>query len=103
MMSNRQSPAHQTQPAFGTIQDAAAYLTDAAQRSVLFLDVLRGRGNAYREHAAKAAPHVLNFRCELVVDGRTLERPVNYALVRIAAPEGVEIDPRARPFVVVDP
>ena len=33
----------------------------------------------------------------------TLERPVNYALVRVVPPTGVEIDPTRRPFVVVDP
>ena len=38
-----------------------------------------------------------------MIDGRTLERPVNYALARIIPPKGVEIDPRRRPFVVVDP
>ena len=37
------------------------------------------------------------------VDGRSLERPVNYALTRIVPSEGVDIDPLKRPFVVVDP
>jgi pimeloyl-ACP methyl ester carboxylesterase len=82
---------------------ASDYITDAAQRSVLFLDVMRQRGNAYREHAAKTAPNVLNFDCELVMDGRKLEHPVNYALVRIIPPAGVEISQTARPFVIVDP
>ena len=31
------------------------------------------------------------------------ERPVNYALVRVAPPSGVEIDTARRPFVVIDP
>lgn len=97
------SGTHQSEPGVSSLLDVAAYLTDAAQRSILFLDVMRERGNAYREHAAETAPHVLNFECELLMDGRTLERPVNYALVRIVAPEGIDIDPRARPFVVVDP
>ncbi len=79
------------------------YVIDSAQRTVLFLDMLRQRGNQYREHAARTAPHVLSFEFELVMDGRRLERPVNYALVRIRQPEGVEVDPRKRPFVVVDP
>jgi len=48
-------------------------------------------------------PAVLSFAAEVVVDGRTLDRPVNYGLVRIVAPKGVEIDPARRPFVVVDP
>jgi len=103
MTSSQRKAAHQKEPVIHSFNDVAAYLNDAAQRSILLLDVMRRRGNAYREHAAETAPHVLDFQCELMVDGRTLARPVNYALVRIVAPEGVEIDPRARPFVVVDP
>jgi pimeloyl-ACP methyl ester carboxylesterase len=79
------------------------YLIDAAQRSILFYDVLRERGNQYREHLAETAPHVLDYQVELVVDGRTLKRPVNYALTRVLPPEGSKIDPKRRPFVVVDP
>ena len=66
-------------------------------------DVMRQSGNQYREHLAETAPHVLDYEAELVVDGRTLDRPVNYALVRIVPPEGVTVDPARRPFVVVDP
>jgi hypothetical protein len=56
-----------------------------------------------RCRSAETAPHVLDYAVELLVDGRTLERPVNYALVRVAPPKGVEIDPTRRPFVIVDP
>ena len=70
-------------PPFGAAQE---YLLDACQRSILFLDVLRQRGNNYREHTARKAPHVLTFQAELILDGRTFERPVNYALVRITPP-----------------
>src|SRR5258707_3114815 len=82
---------------------AFEYLVDTGQRSVLFLDVMRQRGLQYREHIAETAPHVLNYEVELIVDGRTLRRPVNYALVSVAPPSGVEIDNKRRPFVVVDP
>ena len=51
---------------------AHEYLRDAWQRSVLFLDVLRQRGNIYREQQAKVAPHVLDFDVELILDGRKL-------------------------------
>jgi len=90
-------------PNFGIFSPALEYMVDAAQRSVLFLDVMRQRGNQYHEHLAKTAPHVLDYQIELVVDGRTLRRPVNYALVRIVPPKTVELDPKRRPFVVVDP
>ena len=82
---------------------AFEYLVDTGQRSVLFLDVMRRRGEQYREHLAETVPHVLNYTVELVADGRNLKRPVNYGLVRVTPPAGVEIDPRRRPFVVIDP
>jgi hypothetical protein len=87
----------------GLVPSAIEYLVDAGQRSVLFLDVMRQRGIQYREHMAETAPHVLNFEAELLIDGRKLPRPVNYALVRIKPPDGVEINQKRRPFVVVDP
>jgi pimeloyl-ACP methyl ester carboxylesterase len=79
------------------------YWVDAWQRSILLLDVLRQRGNNSIEHNARKAPNVLSFDAELVLDGRTLSRPVNYGLVRIVPPEGTAIDPRNRPFIVFDP
>src|SRR6201982_2739729 len=90
-------------PMSGPVASAVEYLVDAGQRSVLFMDVMRQRGDQYREHVAQTAPHVLQFAAELVIDGRKLKEPVNYALVRIIPPKGVEIDLDRRPFVVVDP
>jgi hypothetical protein len=103
MTSNRADvPSIDTSP-LGVFAPAVDYMVDAAQRSVLFWDVMRQRGNQYREHLAETAPHVLDYKVELVIDGRTFERPVNYALVRVVPPSGIEIDPKRRPFVVVDP
>ena len=85
------------------IRAVQEYWLDAWQRSVLLLDVLRERGNTYLEQNAKEVPHVLSFQAELVRDGRTLERPVNYLLVRIIPPAGVKIDPAKAPVIVVDP
>jgi hypothetical protein len=85
------------------VAPALEYLLDVWQRSVLFWDVMRQRGNGYREHLAKAAPNVLDYKIEFVVDGRTLARPVNYGLARIVPPDGTVIDPKLRPFVIVDP
>lgn len=82
---------------------AVEYWVDAAQRSVLFWDVMRQRGNQYLAHAADPTPHVLSYEFELILDGRTMERPCNYMLVRIVPPDGVTVDPDKRPFVVVDP
>jgi hypothetical protein len=90
-------------PNFGPFAPAVEYMCDAAQRSILFWDVMRQRGNQYRERLAETVPHVLEFAVELVMDGRELDRPVNYGLVRIVPPKGVVIDPTRRPFVVIDP
>ena len=79
------------------------YWRDSCERSVLFLDVLRERGNVYRTQSARTAPHVLSFDCELLVDGRSLPKPVNYVLVRIKPPAGVVVDPGKRPVIVFDP
>jgi hypothetical protein len=105
-MSSNQAPVQQPQvpsPTFGLFGPAMDYAIDAAQRTVLFWDVMRRRGNRYREHLAETAPHVLSYEAELLIDARTLKRPVNYGLVRIIPPESVTIDPRRRPFVIVDP
>ena len=52
--------ASQTSPAstsasapFGVFAPTMEYMVDAAQRSVLFWDVMRRRGNQYREHLAE--------------------------------------------------
>ncbi|MGA9599208.1 MAG: DUF3141 domain-containing protein [Methylocystis sp.] len=90
-------------PGVQLAQQAFDYWTDAWQRSVLFLDVMRQRGNNYFEHAAEQVPNVLRFRFQLVMDGRDLPRPVNYGLARILPPPDVKIDPRKQPFVIFDP
>ena len=48
------------------------YYRDACERSVLFLDILRQRGNIYLAQSSRTAPHVLNFEAEVLIDGRTL-------------------------------
>lgn len=88
---------------FDITQQASDYWVDAWQRSVLFLDVLRQRGNQHYASMAETAPNVLSFEYELIASGRDLPRPVNYGLLRIVPPPGVEIDPRKRPFMVFDP
>ncbi len=92
---------------FSYVPQLGEYLLDASQRSVLFWDVMRRRGNQffqYMEAEVHAeATNVLQFTAKPVMSGRELAKPVNYDLVRIAAPEGVATDELKRPFVVVDP
>ena len=57
-------------------KDASAYWVDAAQRSILFLDAMRKRGNLYLEHRKAGKPPVLTFDYDMIVDGRKLEHRV---------------------------
>jgi hypothetical protein len=97
------------------------YATDAFQRSVLFMDIMRKRGNVYFDHKKNNKPPVLTFDYDLILDGRSLERPVNFSLVRIKdrryedapLPEHQDNrenpveknfqDPAKRPIIIVDP
>ena len=79
------------------------YAIDAAQRALIFWDTLRQRGNNYLEHVQQGQPPVLHFKHEMVLDGRTLQKPVNYALLRIIPPEGVTVDAKKRPYIIIDP
>ncbi len=82
----------------------AAYGLDAWQRSVMFLDVLRQRGNAFLAAEDDPMRNVLTFGFDLVMDGRDLPRPVNYWMARVTPPEGAPpADPLNRPFIVIDP
>jgi pimeloyl-ACP methyl ester carboxylesterase len=79
------------------------YTTDFAQRWILYWDTLRKRGDNFIAHERAGKPPVLHFDYELLVDARTFERPANYALLKLLPPAGVTIDPKRRPYVIIDP
>ncbi|MER2266742.1 DUF3141 domain-containing protein [Methylobacterium oxalidis] len=84
-------------------RDAATYWSDFGQRTLLFWDTLRQRGNNWLEHEEAGKPPLLAFDYEIVADARTFARPVNYALARIEAPPGTRTDPDRRAYVIIDP
>ena len=89
---------------FGDVQNAwFAYAIDTMQRSILFWDAMRQRGNIYLEHRAQGEPPILDFAYEIVLDARTFSRPANYALLRVLPKPGMTVDPGKRPFIIVDP
>ncbi len=59
------------------------YIVDSAQRSIIFWDIMRKRGNGYIEHIKNGQPPVLRFNYEMILNGKNFKRPVNYALVKI--------------------
>lgn len=108
-------------------QEAFGYTLDRWQRSILFWDIMRRRGNDYLDHLRAGQPPVLVFDYETIMDGRDMDPPVNYALVKIKERRKVNadrrqsdrqsagrrliesgdsrpgIDPSTRPLVVIDP
>lgn len=103
------NPSVSSLPGAPSLASAAAeywteYMVDTWQRSILFWDVLRERGNDYLEHETSGKPPVLAFDYEIIVDGRKLARPANYALALIKPPCDCPCtDAAKRPFVVIDP
>lgn len=90
-----------------TIHDLFSYQRDAAERAILFFDVLRRRANLMLEHERAGLPPLLNFKYEVVLDARDFVRPANYALLRITA-VGDQcwddcVDPTKPPVIVIDP
>ena len=79
------------------------YAVDAVQRSVLFWDTLRQRGNQFAKHPWLGPELVLHFDYDVVLDGRSFDRPVNYAMLRITPPDGMTVDPGKRPYLIIDP
>ncbi len=101
-----QPPMASLMPMLDAIASAGpfgAYMVDSWQRTILTLDVLRKRGNQSLEHKKSGKPPVLSFDYEVIMDGRRLERPVNYQLLKIVPPAGATFDPKARPYMVFDP
>ena len=80
------------------------YMNDCGQRWILFLHTLCQRGDACIAREKEGFKPVLAFDYDMVIDGRKLERPVNYALVRIRPPEGtVTSREDGRAWVIIDP
>src|SRR3990167_2171664 len=87
--------------------DARSYYVDSLQRGVLFLDVLRERGDNMLAHERAGQPPLLDFEHELVLDARSFDRPANYTLLRITrcGPTHASDFERQdlRPVLVIDP
>jgi hypothetical protein len=88
---------------FGLAGQAYDYWFDRLQRTVLLAEVMRERGNATLDHARQGKPALLTFESEMILDGRTFERPANYALLKITPRAQMKIDPKKRPYIIVDP
>jgi pimeloyl-ACP methyl ester carboxylesterase/tellurite resistance protein len=120
-MENSDMQSANITPAWDAVGHLVEYMTDAVQRSILYADAMRRRGNTYIEHLKNGQPPVLVFKYEMILDGREFKKPVNYSLVRITdrrakkrTEEEKEADRRKelrgkaalvpkRPIVIIDP
>ena len=88
-------------------KELLAYQTDLFRRSVRYLDTLRQRADNMLEHEQAGKPPLLDFDYEMILDGRQLARPANYALLRITrvGEDCLEdcLDETKPPVMVVDP
>ena len=104
--ANQASPELLGVPGEKVVQ-AAEYGRDLWQRSILFLDTLRERANNMLDHERAGLPPLLDFKYEMILDGRDFEAPSNYALLRITE-VGDDcwddcVDPEKPPVIVIDP
>ncbi|MEM6531657.1 MAG: DUF3141 domain-containing protein [Myxococcota bacterium] len=90
-------------PTFKPASDAADYARDFVERSILFLDVMRQRGDNYHGYQEQEKPNALGFEFEIVMDGRDLDEPCNYFLSRIQPATDTPCASNARPVVIIDP
>jgi hypothetical protein len=108
-------------------QAAMDYAVDRWQRSILYWDIMRRRGNDFFDNVREGQPPVLVFDYEVIMDARDFDPPVNYTLLKILDRRKSERDRRhedrdakgrrkvkagetleptkksARPLVVIDP
>ncbi|WP_299316533.1 DUF3141 domain-containing protein, partial [uncultured Halomonas sp.] len=94
-------------PTDGLMTELLRYQHDLWQRSVLHLDTLRQRAENMIAHERAGKPPLLDFDYEMILDGRRLERPANYALLRITRVgddclKGC-LDATKPPVMIVDP
>lgn len=86
-----------------TAADWQQYLADLGQRSVLFWDTLRQRGDNTLAHERAGYPLLLKFDHQTLVDGADLPRPVNYSLLQILTGNGQQVDSQNQPVIIIDP
>lgn len=83
--------------------DWQEYFTDLGQRSLLFWDTLRQRGDNTLAHERAGYPLLLKFDHETLIAGADLPRPVNYSLLRILPGPEQRIDSNGQPVIIIDP
>ncbi len=99
------SPARVAPVSTASMADQALrYQIDRWQRSLMLLDTFRERANNMLAHETAGMPPPLHFEYETILDGRLLERPANYALLRITRCEdkdAMDCEDASKPAVII--
>ena len=72
-MNEKKNPKNPSM-AFEAMKEAHEYWLDSIQRWILFMDILRKRGNNYFETIKKGEPPVLVFDYEVILSGPDLRQ-----------------------------
>lgn len=66
------------------------YVIDRSQRGAIIGNLLRRQSSLFFKDLENDQPPVISFKYEIIMDGRTFDKPVNYALTRIVERRGDE-------------
>ncbi|MEM8617365.1 MAG: DUF3141 domain-containing protein [Pseudomonadota bacterium] len=102
-VSDMKSDAWATKTPFGIMRAWIDYMRDASVRGAKTFDVLRQTADADLEHEESGSPPLLDYDFNLLMDGTDLPNPCNYILLEIIPPAGIKVDPKKRPYIVIDP
>ena len=86
-----------------TVGDYWEYWVDFGQRSLLYWDALRQRGDNTLAHERAGYPLLLKFPYEVLIDGRDLPSPVNYSLLKITPEPDQPTNKESTPVIIIDP
>lgn len=102
-VADMKSSTFATNTPIGMIDAWSEYVRDAARRGAKTLDVLRQSADADADHEAAGSPPLLDYEYTILMDGADLPNPCNYMLLEITPPDGAKVDPKKRPYVIIDP
>ncbi|MEM6682182.1 MAG: DUF3141 domain-containing protein [Pseudomonadota bacterium] len=102
-MTDMNAAAWSVSTPFGLADAWTQYMRDAWSRSAKMLDVMRQSADADAQHMAAGSPPLLDYAYSIIMDGAELPNPCNYILLEITPPTGIKIDPKKRPYVIIDP
>ena len=71
------------------VNAAYDYLVDAGQRRILFMDIMRKRGNIYLDHIRNGKPPVLTFPDEIILNGHDFRAAGQFLPVPNFRPAGI--------------